>query len=361
MTCSDRDALFIVTRNATLLLHSNIYNVIIQMRVRIMKGTINKLATYLHETLGITVKPGPWAKRERLPLFLKERYDFYEVRLYKRRCLLIVDRNESQQPPTTIRKHIEQVCKRWDSSAIYVRQSVTAYNRKRLIQQKVSFIVPGNQMYLPHLGIDLREYFIKQKSDRHQFRPATQVVLFEMLLNDRNARMAELAIRLGYSAMTISRAFDELQSAGIAESRVAGRERHISLAGESRAVWQKARPYLIDPVQNRHWVTIGGRRKLPGPYAGLSALSRYSMLAEPDYSVIALSRSQWRQVQQHDAPVEAIAGEPDALQIEVWVYPPSLFAAADLVDPLSLYQTMGQEHNERVEAALEEMMEQLQW
>jgi hypothetical protein len=34
-----------------------------------------------------------------------------------------------------------------------------------LIEQKVSFIVPGNQLYLPDLGLDLREYFRQRAVD----------------------------------------------------------------------------------------------------------------------------------------------------------------------------------------------------
>lgn len=39
-------------------------------------------------------------------------------------------------------------------AGVYILQGLEAYNRKRLIQQKGPFIVPGNQLYLPDLGID---------------------------------------------------------------------------------------------------------------------------------------------------------------------------------------------------------------
>ncbi|MCK7468892.1 MAG: hypothetical protein MZU91_12730 [Desulfosudis oleivorans] len=44
---------------------------------------------------------------------------------------------------------------------VYVTRTLASYERKRLIEQKVPFLVPGNQLYLPDLGIDLREYFRK--------------------------------------------------------------------------------------------------------------------------------------------------------------------------------------------------------
>lgn len=38
---------------------------------------------------------------------------------------------------------------------VYVTTTLASYERKRLVQQKVPFIVPGNQLYLPELAIDL--------------------------------------------------------------------------------------------------------------------------------------------------------------------------------------------------------------
>jgi len=51
---------------------------------------------------------------------------------------------------------------------VYVRTRMTAFNRKRLIEQKVPFIVPGNQMYLPTLAIDLRELELSLKDNRDE-------------------------------------------------------------------------------------------------------------------------------------------------------------------------------------------------
>ncbi len=45
------------------------------------------------------------------------------------------------------------------------------------IAQKVPFIVPGNQLYLPDLGLDLREYFRQRmtfwNTNQSNLRPAS--------------------------------------------------------------------------------------------------------------------------------------------------------------------------------------------
>ncbi|MFA7176805.1 MAG: hypothetical protein WC114_06125, partial [Smithellaceae bacterium] len=48
-------------------------------------------------------------------------------------------------------------------------------------------------------------------------------------------------------------------------------------------------------------------------------------------------------------------------EIEVWSYEPALFAMDGVVDRLSLFLSLRDEEDERVEAALEQMMREMQW
>lgn len=84
---------------------------------------------------------------------------------------------------------------------IYVTDALASYERKRLIEQKVPFIVPGNQLYLPELGIDLREYFRQRAgSAESPLSPSAQALLITALLRpqwepewrSRSSRFARL-------------------------------------------------------------------------------------------------------------------------------------------------------------------------
>jgi Tfp pilus assembly protein PilO len=48
-------------------------------------------------------------------------------------------------------------------------------------------------------------------------------------------------------------------------------------------------------------------------------------------------------------------------EIQVWSYDPKLFAVAGVVDRLSLFLSLRDEKDERVEAALEQMMKEMPW
>ena len=53
--------------------------------------------------------------------------------------------------------------------------------------------------------------------------------------------------------------------------------------------------------------------------------------------------------------------DPEAVEVEVWIYPPSLFAENGVADRLSLYLSLRESADERVEEALEEMMRGRKW
>jgi hypothetical protein len=327
-----------------------------------MQDLIAPIERYLQETLSATVTLVPWKDAGHVPFFLQERYSFFEARFLGLPCLFMADKSESEEPPAAIRKHIELVRIKWHEPIIYVRERVTAYNRKRLIEQEIPFVVPGNQMYLPMLGIDLREHFRKLRPSKPKFNPATQVVLIHALLRStENLSPTELAPQLGYSTMTISRAFDELAAAEIGQSPLYGRERHLHFREPKPDIWQRAQPFLHNPVKSRHAIRMTRHRELPGPRAGLSALAQYSMLAEPQNVVVALSREEWKSLQQQKVVTKVPVDEPQGLSIEVWSYAPGQFAGDGLVDRLSLYLSLRETNDERVEAALDQMMRDVAW
>jgi len=329
-----------------------------------MSTELPQIERYIHATLGIEVCPIPWDADKRLPSFLPDRYTFFKLELLEASCLFMVDRGEKEQSPATVRKHMDQVEVKWDGDVVYVRERVTTYNRKRLIKHKVPFVVPGNQMYLPMLGIDLREHFKKLRTKTHKFSPSTQALVIHVLLNRPAAGFtpSEMAQRLGYSAMTMTRAFDELEKADIGAFSLQGRERCLGFAQGLRGkyLWEKALPLMRNPVRKRIRIVpleIG----LPSPRAGLSALAHHSMLAEPHNKVFALSGKRWKLLQQNKQVTELPAQEPGVPEIEVWRYDPDLFANNGVVDCLSLYLSLKEHKDERVEAALAEMMKDIQW
>jgi hypothetical protein len=181
---------------------------------------------YINENLSVQVSVKKWKGIELLSLFFKDHYDYYQCKILDVDCLLMIPKVEEGLTPVKIKKHFNQIFENHHLPGIYLASAITPFQRKRLIQQGIPFVIPGNQMYLPLLGQDLRDYYKKSRinQDKH-FSPSTQAVLFGILYQkDQNEfTVSDLRKNLGYSSMTIVRAFDQLQSIGVAATRIEGR------------------------------------------------------------------------------------------------------------------------------------------
>ena len=73
------------------------------------------------------------------------------------------------------------------------------------------------------------------------FSPSTQALILHVLWRKETGLLAPAAIanRLGYSAMTMTRAFDELEAADIGEHSVMGKERHVRFPETGKPLWEK--------------------------------------------------------------------------------------------------------------------------
>ncbi len=169
---------------------------------------------------------------------------------------------------------------------------------------------------------------------------------------------SKVGIALGYTPMTLSRVVKEITAAGLATAYTVGRSRWLRMEFPPQQIWERAKPVLRTPVKRTIWVHADG--PVASRLAGLSALARYSMLAEPKWPVYAIGAADWKAAV--DAGVrelpEPIAG---AQEWQLWSYSPALLPGAATVDPLSLLLSLHDNSDDRVQIALDELKEQLPW
>ncbi len=325
----------------------------------------NTVQGYLHDILGIVPKVRPWVGAGKVPYFLQDAFELRELKLLDRPILLAIDRQANKPGVAKLRGQLDKLRALAGHPVVYVTGALASYERKRLIQQKVPFIVPGNQLYLPDLGIDLREYFRQRpQAPNAALSPATQAMLITALLRKpwpTDWQPAELATELGYTPMTLSRAIRELTAVGIATLHGEGRARRVRMARSPAETWEHAKPFLRNPVKRHVWAYPVSELTPPhARLAGLSALARYSLLAEPPWPIYAVSPAQWRTAAR--AGLEALPEElPGAYQWQLWRYSPALVPDAATVDPLSLTLSLQDDDDERVQLALNELKERYSW
>ncbi len=84
------------------------------------------------------------------------------------------------------------------------------------------------------------------------------------------------------------------------------------------------------------------------------------MLNEPQQPVIAIASEAVQQARQ-----EGIFFEPrepaDAIAVQIWRYIPNMLAKEKIVDPLSLWLSLKDDRDDRIQMALDDMEENFLW
>ncbi len=320
------------------------------------------LQRYLAEALHDDIQISRFRGRASLPAFIERSYKLYESTIADRPCVFMAAGDQSNSP-TDIAKHISIVRAAFKVALVaYAASSLSAHNRARLIKQRVPFVIPGNQLYMPDLAIDLREHFRASRTiNAEALSPAAQAVLLDHLLRSDTltALPSQIAERLHYSAMSIGRAFDDLVALGLAETETVGRTRHIQFKHTGRKLFDAARSYLISPVRSVKYVK--SRINHAGLLvAGESALAELTDLSRPRTPTYALAASSWKAIarDRHLVETEKLDAE---LAIETWSYDPSALSTSGTVDALSLYAQYKDHRDERIAGAAEQLLEHISW
>ena len=319
--------------------------------------------SYIEEVLGEVGSPREWEAPLGLPIYLADRYLCFVTTIVGNTCLLAVQRRTTGDPPATIKKHVSVLADLFLGEVVYVGAEVTAYNRKRLIEHRVSFVVPRRQLYLPGFGIDLRERFAApRKAASSSLGGVAQLLLLrEVYYGDTASKhIGEWAIHLNYSAMTVSRAIDELLERGLVQLERDGRSKRAVFSAQGNALWSMAKNEMQSPVRKVTWVKHLDLR-YKAPLAGESALARYTMLSEPEVATVAIfDRNAEARETLIELPADVVA-DVGGLKVERWRYDPRMVKPGKLVDELSLWLSLQGQQDERVLLAADTMLEQVAW
>lgn len=285
-----------------------------------------------------------------VPAFLTHRYDLAAGKILGRQCVFMLSDSLESDTPATISKHQDALQRHFpDSMIVFVTDRLPTHNRHRLISHHVAFIVPGNQLFLPELAIDLREHFRgMRESPGESLSPASQLLVIAAVLGQlEQATPTELATRFRYSVMSMGRAIAELEAVELIRVEQAGRSRLLQFSYSPRDLWKRARTQLRSPVRKRRHVNWGNAiAELP--LAGGSALSVWTDLSEPRIETRAIAASRWKGfAQAHDLETEHRCGGGE-IEIETWSYDPRLLGNDRCVDPISLWLSLPETVDDRV-------------
>lgn len=320
------------------------------------------MLSYLNDVLGLAAKENPWPDAQRLPLYLRGDRKYTTLTLDDTELLVIYAEQSGFSLPA-FQKQLRKLREYWPGGVVLCFERLSAYQRKALIEQRLSFIVPGSQIYLPRMGVVLQERMMPEQKKLTHLSAGAQFLLLYLLYQKTKEPKSkvELARQIGTSGMNITRGVQELSGAGLVKTERTGRCDYVSLLYFGWQAYEKASTYLTSPIFKRIFVK-GLDDSLELPLSGETALAQTTMLNPPAVTCKAIGKRQYKDVQSSLELVDpAWSLRQDYTELEIWKYDPRPLARRGLVDVISLAASLSEQTDERVQLAVDEMLEGYRW
>jgi len=231
-----------------------------------------------------------------------------------------------------------------------VFHKMPSYNRARLAAQSINFVIPNTQIFIPSLMIATNKAASTAPLSK-TLSPSAQVLLLYYFYNDLNDfsyNMLQEHFAMPYP--TICRAIENLKKTGLC-SIVGTRNKTIHFNENKPELFHQAENFLKSPITKTVYAEQPPKQAVK---SGISALSAYSMINTDEFEHVAISKETFKDLKEYSMEDHYLP-----VHIEIWSYNPTLFADDDIADKISLYLSMKNDSDERVQHELNQMLQEL--
>lgn len=308
---------------------------------------------YLDKVLGIAVTYED-AKFKHLPNFMIARYHLQKASMNGQKVIFLYPKTELERIEV-LKKHIARIQGNENLPVVLVLKELVSRQKEYLIREKIPFVVEGRQIYLPFMALYLQERCNAERQPQEGILPSAQMLLLHFIYGGaQELSTSQAAKDLELTPTSISRASKQLEGIGLLQIKKMGVQRILLSEDSPRILFQKAEDKLLNPIKRTVYIP----KELVRTdllESGYSALAKYSMLNAPNVKCYATEKiSQWK-----DVMTNSLQDSRTQVAVEMWRYDPRKLSTRNIVDELSLALALREDTDERVEEAIEEMLNEL--
>lgn len=284
---------------------------------------------------------------------LVDAYEYILVEINEVKFVAIAPIYEQPTIPTLV-NHMKKISSAKNLPVVYHPRSLTYSKMKGLLQQKVPFIVDAKQAYMPFLGMFLQAVS-DAKNEKVKFSLPAQLLAMMYLYSREPFLYIKKAVEfLPYSAMSITRAMRELEVSELFYVEKDKQNKVLRSQLAKQELFEELKARFNSPIWKRGYIDNGCVAK-EMVLAGEDALAEKSMLAN---TLPAKYAAYKKNVDVSTLHNELLDSKKQS-ELQLWSYNPLLFSQLDIPDPISLVVSLMYVHDERVNQALDGIMEEV--
>lgn len=311
-----------------------------------------KIKNYLLDSFGWNIDIDNFdSLKGKLPYALLGAAQYAIIRCWSFEGVAIAPKSEEDFRKT--RNLVGAVERETGMPALLILESLNSYQRRTLIDSRISFIVPNKQIYFPSLGVLMNErgLGVRQSASKKLSPVATSIIVLQLSKKNLQGKsVSQVAKIMGYSVKTISLALNEIEQHNLISFRQKGRKKLLDFTLSPKELWEKAYSLADNPVERKMFATESSMVSKIGLKASDWALSEISMLTAPQQEVFAIyarnPRIKELRLNSHDG--SAI--------IEIWKTNPALTAVDGRVDIFSLALSYKEDDDPRVRKEIDKVL-----
>ena len=234
----------------------------------------------------------------------------------------------------------------FDFPILLLLPSVDSMVRRNLLNKKINFVVPGQQIYFPELYISLKESdSIKRIKPKQLSLPAQVLLLYHLQKRSlADTPLSEIAKLIGYSNKTISLVVSELLNLGIAKLIPrTNRTKSLLFYRSGLDLWNQIEKYLQNPIA-QHGYTDRDLASLKPVLCGCDV--EYRNIAGFPHVEYSITLNEAR-----IAKLKVYATRKE-YSLYLWRYDPRILADDGYADILSTILTYDRFHRSNISARL---------
>ena len=306
------------------------------------------------DILGLTINFKKWNKEKQLPLFILNDYLIQKAIINDIECLSLTPKGDIPTLPA-FKKQLS-IIREIENVPIFLQlNAISSFRKRNLLENKIPFILKDKMAYLPFMTTYLTNTQYEDKSIE-KISLATQLLFTWILYQNANKYYVSDAVKsLGFSNMTLTRAYRQLCTTELFKEHKDGRKIFLTTSLSKVDLFNKMKAYLQPTFYSQGYIL---KKEITKDMilAGEFAFSQHTHLNPPKLKTYVIEKKHNKNIKLQ----RECYSYDEQVELQIWKYNPLLFSPnSKNIDVISLILSLLGKEDERLDIEIENLLKKI--